>query len=68
MNKLVCSTLEGKVYLFDMRTFGDGFACLEEKVNEGTVWGVSHLPQNREIFGVMGGDGIFKVYKYNYPS
>ena len=44
MNKLICSTLEGKIYLFDMRTFYEGYACLEEKVNEGTVWGVSHLP------------------------
>ena len=71
MNKLVASTLEGKLHVFDMRTYNleSGFACLEEKAPESkTIWGVSHLPQNRDIFGVMGGDGKLQLYKYNYPA
>ena len=60
MNKLVASTLEGKLHVFDMRTYNidSGYASLEEKAPETkTIWGVSHLPQNRDLFGVMGGDG-----------
>ena len=33
-----------------------------------TIWGVKHLPQNREVFAVLGGDGSLSLYKYNYPE
>lgn len=71
MNKLVVTTLEGKAHVYDMRTFNidSGYSCLEEKAEESTtVWGVSHLPQNRDIFGVLRGDGKLAMYKYNYPA
>ena len=45
-NKLVASTLEGKIYAFDLRTLHheEGYANLEEKAHNATVWGVKHLP------------------------
>lgn len=71
MNKLVVSTLEGKVHVFDMRTnhVEVGYTSLEEKMSENsTIWGVSHIPQNRDLFFVMGGDGKTSLYKYRYPK
>lgn len=71
MNKLVVSTLEGKIHVFDMRTnhVEVGYSSLEEKTSENaTIWGVSHLPQNRDIFGIQGGDGKLSLYKYKYPK
>jgi WD repeat-containing protein 92 len=48
MNKLVATTLEGKIHVFDMRThhYELGYAKLEEKVDgsTATIWGVQHLP------------------------
>ncbi|XP_073971802.1 dynein axonemal assembly factor 10 [Rhodnius prolixus] len=70
MNKLVATTLESKFFLFDLRTQHPkkGFAVLKEKAHESTVWGVSHLPQNREIFMTCGGNGTVYLWKYNYPE
>jgi len=70
MNKLVSSTLEGRFYVFDMRTFNaeEGYACLNEKPHAATNWGVKHTPQNRDLFVVLGGNGSLNLYKYNYPS
>nr|XP_023022500.1 WD repeat-containing protein 92 [Leptinotarsa decemlineata] len=69
MNKLVATTLESKIYCFDVRTQHPkkGFACLTEKAHESTVWTVRHLPQNREIFMTTGGAGSLCLWKYNYP-
>ena len=52
MNKLVATTLEGKFVVFDLRTLHHefGYANLTEKAQPSTIWGVKHLPQNREIF------------------
>jgi hypothetical protein len=33
-----------------------------------TIWGCKHLPQNRDIFTTLGGNGALNLYKYNYPS
>ena len=45
-----------------------GYSSLEEKLaDNSTIWGVSHVPQNRDIFGVLGGDGKMSLYKYRYP-
>lgn len=70
MNKLVATALEGKVSLYDMRTCHPvkGFSSMQEKTGDSTLWGTRHLPQNREIFGILGGDGILRLQKYNYPS
>jgi len=70
MNKLVATTLEGKMHVMDMRTYHHehGYASLVETPVKATVWGVKHLPQNRDIFAIQGGNGALVLYKYNYPS
>ena len=70
MNKLVATTLEGKFHIFDMRTFNAefGYATLCEPNLKSTVWGAKHLPQNREVFLIQGGNGTCYLYKYNYPT
>lgn len=69
MNKAVATTLEGKFHLFDLRTFNsvDGYTGLAEKTNAGTIWGIKHIPQNRDLFMIQGGNGHGSLYKYNYP-
>ncbi|XP_034250555.1 WD repeat-containing protein 92 isoform X1 [Thrips palmi] len=70
INKLVATTLESKVLVFDMRTqhSKDGFPHLTEKAHKSTVWLCRHLPQNREIFMTGGGSGSLCLWKYNYPD
>ncbi|KAF2881613.1 hypothetical protein ILUMI_24556 [Ignelater luminosus] len=70
MNKLVATTLESKIYCFDVRTQHPkrGFAHLTEKAHASTIWTVKHLPQNREIFVTTGGAGSMCLWKYNYPD
>lgn len=70
MNKLVVTTLESKVKLFDVRTqhSKEGFPHLTEKAHKSTVWLCRHLPQNREIFMTAGGSGGLCLWKYNYPE
>jgi len=70
MNKFGAATLEGKFSLFDMRTFSptEGYANMTMPAQKATLWGVKHLPQNRDLFVTMGGDGGLNLYKYHYPS
>ena len=70
MNKLYASTLEGKCLVYDLRTQHPehGFARLSEEVGKSTIWGVRPLPQNRELFVTMNGDGVLKLWKYGYPN
>jgi WD repeat-containing protein 92 len=72
MNKLVATTLEGTTQVFDMRTqhVETGFACLKQKnpKNTSTLWGAKHLPQNRDVFVTLGGDGNLSIYQYKYPQ
>ena len=70
MNKLYASTLEGKCLVYDLRTHhpNEGFACLTEEVGKSTIWGVRPLPQNRDLFVTMNGDGVLKLWKYSYPK
>eukprot|EP00983_Pelagomonas_calceolata_P064064 1147965-Pelagomonas_calceolata.AAC.6 len=71
MNKFVVCCLEAQFHVFDARTQHpkEGFTSLSEKVNVGsTVWGSTHLPQNREIMMVSSGDGTLYLYKYHYPD
>ena len=70
MNKLVATTLEGTIQVFDMRTnhIESGYACLKHKIkNTSTFWGAKHLPQNRDIFCSLGGDGCLSIFQYKYP-
>mmetsp|Transcript_13812 Transcript_13812/g.51765 ORF Transcript_13812/g.51765 Transcript_13812/m.51765 type:complete len:359 (+) Transcript_13812:140-1216(+) len=71
MNKFVVTCLESQFSVYDARTLHpqNGFAHVTEKVPVGaTVWGAKHLPQNREISMVLGGDGTLMLYKYRYPD
>lgn len=71
MNKFVVTCLESQFSVYDARTQHptSGFASVTEKVPVGaTVWGAKHLPQNREISMVLGGDGTLMLYKYRYPD
>lgn len=70
MNKLVATTLESKIHVFDMRTQHPqkGFASLTEKAHDSTVWQVRHLPQQRDVFMTTGGNGSLCLWKYNYPE
>lgn len=70
MNKLAVTTLESKIHVFDLRTLHPelGFAGLSEVAHNSTVWGAKFLPQNRDIFMSLGGNGAVNLYKYNYPN
>lgn len=70
MNKLVVAGLESKFHVFDMRTQHPkkGFACVDEKNHQATIWSCRHLPQNRDVFMTLGGNGSLNLWKYNYPS
>lgn len=70
MNKLVATTLESKFHVFDMRTQHPtkGFASVTEKAHKSTVWGCKHLPQNRDVFMTLGGNGSLNLWKYVYPA
>lgn len=67
-NKLIVSSLEGRVRVYDVRTLHPelGYAYVEDRVSTGTVWCSKALPQNREIF-ISGGAGELTLSKYNYP-
>lgn len=67
-NKLIISMLEGKSRVSDLRTLHPklGYAYVEERVSDGTVWSAKALPQNREIF-LTGGGGDLTLCQYKYP-
>jgi len=70
MNKMVATSLESKIHLFDMRTQHPtkGFSKMTESAHKSTVWEVRHMPQNRDIFMTTGGNGSLCLWKYQYPS
>ena len=69
MNKMVVTTLESKIHVFDLRTLHPelGYTGMSEVAHNSTIWGCKFLPQNRDIFISMGGNGAANIYKYNYP-
>ncbi|CBY34720.1 unnamed protein product [Oikopleura dioica] len=71
MNKLVASTLENKIHIWDLRTQHktEGFAHhVNDAATSTTVWSACHLPQNRDIFATAGGNGTMNVWQYKYPD
>lgn len=36
---------------------------LSQTAHESTVWGVAHLPQNRDVFMTCGGNGSLELWK-----
>ncbi|MES1911827.1 MAG: hypothetical protein MHM6MM_004199 [Cercozoa sp. M6MM] len=69
LNKLLVTTLESRIRVYDLRTLHqqEGFAYTLWKAHSGTVWTAAHLPQNRDIFATCGGNGELTIYKYKYP-
>ena len=69
MNKMVATTLDSKIYLFDLKNLekNNYLRCnkLIGEVNNTTVWGTKFLPQKRNIFISLGGNGSLNIYKYN---
>ena len=68
---MVVTTLESKFHVYDQKTYHpqNGYSGLEEINNaKATIWGLRHLPQNRDIFTTMGGNGSLNIYKYHYPT
>lgn len=68
-NKMVVSTLDSKIYLFDLKTLEKNnnlkYEKLSYEVNNTTIWGTKFVPQKRDIFISMGGNGSLNLYKYN---
>ena len=69
MDKLAVTTLESKVVIFNMVTYHPelGFSYLNDTVHSSTIWGTKFLPQNKDTFISMGGNGGVSLYKYIYP-
>lgn len=69
LNKMAATTLDSKIYLFDLKNLekNNYLRCnkLIGEVNNTTIWGIKFLPQNRNIFISMDGNGSLNIYKYN---
>lgn len=68
MNKLTIAMLEGRVRVSDLRTLHPklGYAYVEQRVSDGTIWTTRSVPQNREVF-LSGGGGDLTLSQYKYP-
>ena len=69
-NKLLVTTLEQRLRVFDTRTLHptEGYANVTEKAHKSTVWVGRHLPQNRDVFITCGGNGSVSLWQYKYPT
>lgn len=71
-NKLVVSTLQGHLYIIDLKTYHpkEQYAILDYKPfgtdSTATLWQVRHSPSSRDVFVTCGG-GRLALCKYNYP-
>jgi len=67
LNKMTVTTLGSKLYLYDLNNLEQNLnnKCkkLYDEVNT-TIWGTKFLPQKRNIFVSLGGDGTLNLYKY----
>jgi hypothetical protein len=43
-------------------------ASRTEKAHKSTIWLAKHLPQNRDVFMTLGGNGSLNLWKYEYPD
>ena len=68
INKMVATTLDSKIYIFDLKNLekNNNMNCnkLFDEINNTTVWGTKFMPQKRDIFVSMGGNGSLNLYKY----
>ena len=67
-NKLIVSSLEGRIRVYNMRTLHPtlGYSYVEQRVGSGTIWQTKPLPQNREVL-MSCGAGELSLVKYQYP-
>eukprot|EP00754_Rhynchopus_humris_P036427 Rhum_TRINITY_DN18561_c0_g1::Rhum_TRINITY_DN18561_c0_g1_i1::g.167624::m.167624 len=67
-NKLIVSSLEGRIRIYNLRTLHPtlGYAYVEQRVGAGTIWSSKPLPQNREVFMTCGA-GELALCKYQNP-
>ena len=68
MNKLAVTTLEGGIYVFDMRSEDPTKGFKENSGHtsaKSTVWTVKHLPQSRNVFMTGDGSGIVRTWSHN---
>jgi len=71
MNKFTAACLESQLVVFDARSEDNGhiLRSLRHSMEiRTTIWGVRHLPQNREVSAVLLGDGSVALYRYEYPA
>lgn len=72
-NKLVVATLQGHIYILDLKTLHpeQGFAILDVKpfgaASSSTLWSVRHNPMNRDVFLTSSG-GRLGLLRYEYPA
>lgn len=71
MNKLAVTTLEGGLYVYDMR-LEDPTKSVKGKSTDtsekSTVWTVKHLPQSRNVFMTGDGSGTVQTWSHNSPN
>ncbi|SBS85806.1 WD repeat-containing protein 92, putative (WDR92) [Plasmodium ovale curtisi] len=58
-NKLICSTLEGNIYIFNLDVYSEetGYAYSKDQI----ISGAYISQKNRDIFAALGGDGNVKM-------
>lgn len=73
LNKMAVSTLGSKIYLYDLNNLEQNdnnenknmrYKKLYDEVNT-TIWGTKFLPQRRDVFVSLGGDGSLNLYKFD---
>ena len=45
-----------------------GFTGLSHRNENNTIWAGKFLPQNRDVFMVLGGSGNLSLWNYKYPE
>ena len=64
INKMIVTTLDSKFYLYDFTNYFQNQKKLYDEVKT-TIWGAKFLPQKRDMFVSLGGDGNLNLYKYD---
>ena len=64
INKMIVTTLDSKFYLYDFTNYFQNQKKLYDEVNT-TIWGAKFLPQKRDMFVSLGGNGNLNLYKYD---
>ena len=67
INKMIATTFESKLHVFDLISNNPDFEfnSINDANHNSTIWGTKFLPQNKDIFISMDGNGVVNLYKYN---